>query len=622
MTSEIVHSEKNSLILDSGLSDSAFGKTNMGTLLDEQGWIANIPSAGCRTDEVTFAPYIFSETRTEDNHQVTFAGPAFEGKTLHEIFIGANPGFSSQTESASCAAVLALTAAIAQHINLAPVGIGGIICAETQVLFLPGILFDRCALNTSDSQYSELQGQSLRRGLTGVNALAFTRAVIAYRSLCGALPYTELNTDRRQADMIDADFVPSALIVNGIAKDTASAIDAGLKIAGEMGNEHGRTFKSKKEEAREQAEKKASEEFPLESYRRELSLSANANTPAGTAERRALELPPDLFDSRRTRYLARRRVTITLSRFTRRNRNMILAVVIAVIAALSASRGFHKENEKLATSVGLTSEQTVETLYTGIHHADVTIVQEIAKGGKMKDLIQMVSGFYVTAKQRQSLDQANGTVSPAAWMFFKGESNFWMYGMTNFTVDGIDASTSYKYPTRKNHPPAITSDTAQPAAGAQTAGTSALKAGAPLKNGDTVTHESSYYLVHSDSDYRININKTTDTVTLTWKGNRWIATSITGKSENSDVNTKKFRADYEAAIAAAKTAALAGTSGTVQTGAPDASSSVNDGALIAAAVESLRSSYPWLPRPDELRAGAQESVKSFNSSAAKEYLAD
>jgi hypothetical protein len=648
MALEIVHSEKNNLVLSSGLSVTSFGKTNMGTLLDEQGWIAEIhtdikenvqsdSSTGTNKhiSSILFKPYTFTETRTEDDSTVVFCGPEFTGLTLHAIFEAAHASasdnsspvassFAAVAAASSFAAVATLTAAIEQHISLAPVGIGGILyraslipagkkdtasdtsCAE--VLFLPGTLFDRCALNTSDNEYSELQGRSIRHGIYDSNALAFTRAVIAYRSLCGAMPYTQPNTELRQADMIDASFTPCELIVNGISKETADAIDDGLKITGARHAAPGeRIFKSKKEEAREAAEKNTVEHFPINIYRKELMMSTTASTTSaqtdsGTGKniRRTLELPPDLFEARRTRYLAKRRVTINLNRFTRRNRNQILATIATVIVATAVARGFHKENEKLATSIGLTPSQTVETLYTGINRADVTIVQEIAKGSKMKDLIQMVSGFYVTAKQRQSLDQENVTVTPAEWMFFKGDTNFWMYGITNFAVGGNDASTSYKYPTRKNHFAPLTSqvsDTAKPAS--------------PLKNGATVTQESSYYFVHSDSDYRININRTTDTVTLTWKKNRWVATNITGTSENSVVNTKTFRADYKAALEAAKTAAHS---------ADSADATVNEGACIASAVESLRVQYPWLPRKDELRAGAESAVTSFNSSAAKEYL--
>ena len=648
MALEIIHSEKNNLVLSSGLSGSSFGKTNMGTLLDEQGWIASVHAdiqentqtgTSSATDRhissVTFKPYTFTETRTEDDSTVVFCGPEFAGLSLHALFEAAESSASDKSSPAaasfaavaaasSFAAVTALTAAIEQHIALAPVGIGGILyrasgAAYAEVLFLPGTLFDRCALNTSDSEYSELQGRSIRRGLYGNDALAFTRAVIAYRSLCGAMPYTQLNTELRQADMIDASFVPCALTVNGISKDAADAIDNGLKITGARHAAPGeRMLKSKKEEAREAAEKNTAEHFPLDSYRRELMIStasataAQANSVAEKNVRRTLELLPDLFESRRTRYLAKRRVTISLSRFTRRNRNQILATAAAVIVVIAVARGFHKENEKLATSIGLTSAQTVETLYTGIHHADVTIVQEIAKGSKMKDLIQMVSGFYVTAKQRQSLDQENGTVTPAEWMFFKGDTNFWMYGITNFTVNGNNASTSYTYPTRKNHPAPLTTQTADTAQPADTATSAPL-----LKKGTTVTQESSYYLVHSDSDYRININKTTDTVTLTWKKNRWVATDITGKSENSVVNTKTFRADYKAALEAAKASAVKPTDAH---SADSAAGEANDGALIAAAVESLRTQYPWLPRADELKDGAQSAVTSFNSTAAKEYL--
>ena len=92
----------------------------------------------------------------------------------------------------------------------------------------------------------------------------------------------------------------------------------------------------------------------------------------------------------------------------------------------------------------------MQTLLTGIHKADVTIIQEIAKGQEAKSLIQQVSGFYVTNKQRLAMDEKDGTLTPAGWLFFRGTTDFWQYGITNLTIDGIQTSSNFDYPKRKD----------------------------------------------------------------------------------------------------------------------------------------------------------------------------
>jgi hypothetical protein len=553
MEKNIVRITASAVQLTSGLTDSAFSKTNMVTLLEECGWEITFTGGN-----PVFTPWYFEKTERTEAGDIIFSGPAFQGTPLYDLFLSDN---TAQATRAGYAACRAITAAITQKKQLTACGAGGIIFREDDdgdhVLFLPGNLFDRAARNQPEKVQSIIQGQYLRLGLTGTAALLFTRAVITYRILCGAVPYGETAADRRQADILDAAYTPADFIINGLSSDLAEAIQAGLATPADT---------------RDAGD---AEPFPIELLKQESGIQDDGtvtivqHTPVCTGT---------VFEKRRASFLRKQKCCITIHRFVRRNTKQLLFSLAAICILISVIHSFNKENERLATSTGLTSAETVATLYTGIHRADVTIVQEMTHGSKMKNLLQIVSGFYVNIRTRQSMEETAGTATPAEWFFFRNTSNFWLYGITGFMIDGKPASTDFQFPTRGSHASPLTEEDS-----------------VPLKTGMTKTHIATYYFVHCDSDDRININKTTDTVTVTWRKNRWVVTGISGSSENETVSTKAFRNDYQTAL----------------------SGSENDIFRSAAA---LRETYQWIPRTDELMTGAQNMVRRFNSTAAKEYL--
>lgn len=566
MASHIVSIDTQHILLSTSLSQDAFGRTQYTREIDENGFVATVPADTTDLSGVTFEPWKFDGTRTIENDIAAFEGMSFgNGKTLHQIFA---EGTEHEMKSASFAVCTALTAALEQQIPMNANGAEGIIVydaekaqedgkvAATRILFLPAELFDRAANNTREL-YADFQGYYIRKGLTGAESLLFTRAVIAYRALCGSLPYTEPDLSKRQADIFDARFTPSYMLVNGLDADLASAIDCGLQVSAEAKPLPGeRRFVNEKEAEKRRKMLKAAQKFSPAAFKQEL-----------TAAERTPELPDAEFVSRREVFLKKQESLVKRRRFTRRNHSRLVVAAIAVALALWAGLSFHKENQKLATSKGLTSWETTQELYATIHKSSVPHLQEIAKGKKLKNLRQIVSGFYVTNRSRFAMNQDEGTVSTAEWLFFKNKTKYWQFGLTQLAIDGRAADVFYNYPIRADKPTPLSHEE-----------------GVTLKRGETVQHKAEYYLVNSDGDARLSVNKVRDTVTLTWKGGRWIVTDVQSRNKQLFVFTKDFRADYEASLDAT-------------------------GGDVFESVKILREKYEWLPTDAELAAGEQSLLE-------------
>lgn len=559
MKDAIVSIDAHQITLSSSLDAAAFGKVNPTRLLDDCGWLATIP-VPADADAVTFAEWRFDGTQTDGDGIALFAGISpGDGKTLRRLFAEDTDGEAARAAAATCTA---LSAAIAQGIAMEAVGAEGIAVfaqeTRTQVLFLPAELFGRCANNASEHAAADA-GKYVHKGLFGRESLLFTRAVIAYRALCGTLPYQEPDVSKRQADIFDGKFVPVALMRADIDATLAQAIDSGLRVSAQPRVVPGE---------RRYVDEKAAE------HRAAIIAAAERFSPAAFAA--ACETAPvqtDALAQQRQAFVRKQTATVRRRRFFRRNRNTLLVTATALVLAVWAITSFERENRGLATSKGLTSWETTQALYATIHQANVPHLQEIAKGKKTKNLRQIVSGFYVTNRSRYAMSQDEATVSPAEWLFLKNKTNFWQYGLTHLRIDGTDADSSFTYPVRADKPQPL-----------------AAEADVPRKNGTTARHTATYYLVNNDGSARISTNKVTDTVTLTWRHGRWLVTDIASKSKGGFVFTKDFYAAYQAALDA--------TDGDIEQTA-----------------DILRATYEWIPTTEEIRAGKASLEKKLSRRA-------
>lgn len=554
-------------VISSGIDADSFGKIRMAGLMESKGLVVTVDGGKA----VSCSGWGFTGTAVIDG-TVWFCGDVpFVFRALDEILGGGCGGWDKK--KAALAAVAALSASFSGEAGGFPVGNTGgcgILVSDdcTRVLLLPGDVCEFCAVNSG--AYAKKQGFFIYKGLGAAEQSLFTRAVIAYRALSGTFPYAADDDSVRQTDILDRNFVPLSHKVNGIAGALSSAVDAGLSIPLSFepipGERRYRNDRAEKIRAEIIARASA---FDLDSFSAELFASE-----------RKPELSDEEFRAREENESRSRRRRISFSRFFRRNRARIFGTAVAAVVAAFAAGSFVESNGRLATSRGLSSAETAHVFYSFAHKADVPNLSEIAKGRKMKDFIQIITGFYVNGKERESFNASDKTVSPEEWVFFKPSTTFWMYGITNLRIDGNPVPSRADFPRRSERREPVREEN-----------------GKMLKKGDVSAHAAEYFFITMDAS-RINVERVSETVSLEWNGSRWIVRALEpsgGKNASSSVRIKEFASEYQAALDSAH-------------------------GDVRAAAASLREKYPWLPSETDMESGARDLVESYGSTAAESFL--
>lgn len=570
---KIVRIEGGKLWLSSSLDQDAFGRTNLALSIEEKGKTAEFDDKN-----VKFSDFSFTAVEEDKNGSVYFTSPLENAETFLEILNSEN--FDDKKKNAVKKLILALTEAYENKIDLKISGAEGILFSDGKIIFLPAELFAQCVSNSRNGENFKY----IYKGLEDSEQVLFFRSVAAYKALTGNLPFEEDDLTKRQTDIADEKFIPLELYLPDLDKTLSAAIDAGLKIRSEQKHSSGRReFSDAKEEKKRKDILAAAEKFDAEKFDEELQRAAGLLRSArndgkeprkddGTSRNDA-EL-----EAKRKSFLKKQNAKVASKRFFRRNRNALLALLAFAVFAFWMASGFVRENRLLATTKGLNSTQAAALMYSFIHRADVPNLQEVAKGKYTKDLIFKVAGFYVTAKQREEQNAGDKSVTPGEWLFYKQNSSNWMYGITNLKIDGKPFPAESGYPKRKDKPLPIKEEN-----------------GKILKRGDKASHSAEYYLVHQDSN-RIYAEKISETVTLSWKGKRWVATSVEGKSEPLSVSAKAFSDEYYALLGGGK--------------------SIHDAAA------QLRGKYEWLPDEADMRNDAKTLAEKYGSVEAEKFLAE
>lgn len=557
--------ENNTILLSSYLNEQSFAKTDLGRSINENGILAEVSSD---LKEIKLNLWNFTDTKIINNTVFYSCEGDFDSTLLED--------FSEENSAFTLAAIKKLidNKEFSEKNQITLPGAEGILIKKSQntsenvkILFLPGKIFDRCLSNSHF--YGKVQGLFINKALTDIEAKIFLQGVIAYKAISNEMPFTQENLSKRQEDFFDGNFIPLEYLVKNIDKNIAGFVNSSLKI------------KAKK---RIIPGEKRFVDQKFENSRKELLDSSLKFAPSMVLKENYIykdeksSLSDEEFSLNRKKFQKKQKIELNCRRFLKRNSNQIFGGIVALIILISGCYSFTKQNGKLATSMGLTSFETVQTLYTAIHKADATIIKEIAKGKNVKSLDQKVSGFYVTNKQREVFNEKDGTFTPGQWLFFKGESDFWQYGVTNLSIDGINVNPNFKYPVRNDKKAPLISEN-----------------GVQLKKGDKTSHKVKYNLVHYDGESIINVNPAEEEVFLEWNGKRWIVKDLKGKARTNSYRVKDYKADY--------LKALEMSSGDIKI-----------------ACDILREKYDFVPREDELLSETEFLIEKYNSSSAKEFL--
>lgn len=537
--------ENGELRLNSNLDEYTFGKTGHDNILSYEGAIF---------DGKNFRQWTFEEVKSYDSVK--------NGEPQRLVFYCAkNPLSNAATTLAQLleeggdkalqavlAVCTALTSAAKNDNSIPMVGAGGIMVDGDQVLFAPEALFSYAANTLSADEALSLQHGYLNDTIKGLPAICFERAAIIYKLLTKNFAFGATDSIARNADIFDNNFLPVHYCVNGIDSELAGEINRALRLNSTAVNIPG---KRKKGKSSEDLRPKA--DFPLEKLEAAFKLSQSQAANGSDKD----------FEEKVAAYKKSQNSKINTKRTIKRNSTTIIVALAAIIIVAVVTINTIKTRGTDLTSVGLTSTQTISAYMNGVNEKDTMLLSDFGDGKAANSFADMVSRIYVLHKQRITFGD-NGFGYPANWLFYITDDSKYqrsgVYGVTNLKIDGKQAEYVEQIHKKNEKAPPLTQE-----------------GGITLQDGSTSVHKIEFYMIYTEGeevDYLVD--KVTDTITLTYKKNRWIITDIEEtKRQKLGVDCAKFKADYFEQL------------------------KQSNGEVIPA-VDALRSKYEWLPEKDAM----------------------
>ncbi len=614
----IAAGSKNKTLLNSNLTEIKFAKVSMNLNLNDEGFIVSCKKSdlfSIKTEPknseklssiFSFEPWKFDGTLTDEkSDSVLFSGSGFEGRTLLSVLFSESDSPSSlqAKNRAAFAFACSISAAIIKGVSLPQSGPGGILYSETgsrdgmiKLLFLPGEIYNFSAANYTGDNKAALQNLFKDKNISGSKQLAFIRAAVLYAALTGIPPFSAEELSQRQADILDANFLPLKNRINGISPELSDAVSMALEYKS-LKNQADYATKKILEEKTGQSENCESDiMFPLSALQDELGLDAKGNY---TEPVRKKSMSDSDFSAEAAKLEAKKKRSAGKSRLIRRNKtSLIIAAIIGAFISIGA-QNVYKDSLTKATTVSLTARETAEAFFTGMHKMNIELMYTASSGHEVKPLIDMISNLYVTSKTRSAFDYKDGTLTPEVWLYRHDLREYWQFGITNFkiddssldlisgeTVQGADfdslpeANNRFIPPVKKDKRPAIEIDGER-----------------KVYDGQVREKLVSFYRVSSAGVYKVSFEgnetpseiqvvKVQGKITLTFRKNTWAVTGIKDLTEEETLyDAVEFENDF---------------SGAMEKSGGDA----------IKAVSLLYEKYPWLPTQNEMNNARLEAEEA------------
>lgn len=577
--------DKKTLRLNSGILEENFGKMSFASIITEKGVLVKGTKSG-EAYSFDYSGWTFQDVQsfdTETGRKVFFLGESpfeKEGKTLLELL---------ETEKAfdyGLAVIRIFTDCCQKSFDLPLNGAGGVLLEFTNetdftALFLPETLWQGAVAGKPDEVKAREINWWLNPTLHGDNALRFARSNLAYRLLTGRLPYGVVDTIERNADILDKKYLPVELFISDLDPVLVQKINSELELNSSKvvvpGKKERKSLAAKINEDRPRSETDAQRAARLQAEYHK-AVSAFPMELLEQAKAKRVTVSDSELGSKAEEYMARKSASVNTKRKIRRNAGTIITISVVVLIVLFIGFQNSKSRQLDKTSKGLTAEETVEAFYQSVNNLDTVFLSAHSKGKKANSYANIVSQMYVIGKNRQAYSRDRGIQNPAAYFLtLLDEENIQeagLYGITDLRINGRSENMDVIIPTVKDKPVPITED----------------KGIAVYKNMNSV-QKVEFNMVHSEGEV-IVCDKQTDTVTLTFKKNKWIITDISSEIESEEIDSVKFFREYFTVLEMA-------------------------GGDSVAAVRILSHQYPWLPSKDafdlELTRQAAERA-AFNKS--------
>ncbi len=515
------------LRLCSGLGEYAFGKTNYNSILNRKGLLAQCDNPSEDKLHFSFTDWTFEDIKSFDiegkDEAVVFycaKNPlSKDAESLLQLFEKAgSPDSSIQDKdkmfNAAYSVCCILTQLAEEEKELYLTGAGGILVDGDKLLFLPGELFKNSIAGFSSLEQADLHNCWINPSLTGLPALCFARSSFAYKMLTGRFAYPASDNTSRNADLLDRNFLPLELCINGVDQEVAKAVNKGLKLNSNSVEIPGKKAKGKKSE-----ELIPEIAFPLEKLKR-------------AKENISSKMSDEEFENKVNAFTRHQNSKVKTKRTLRRNATAFTAGIIIFIAILLMIRSTYNNYLDDYTTKGLTSVQTIQTFFKGMNNQDVPLIQTFIKGRSASRYLDSLSNVFVISKQRQTAANDSGYLKPAKFFLTVTSrsklSTAGLYGVTNILIDGIPYDEYIELPKNKDNPQPLSQEK-----------------GVTINKGDISVHNVEYYLLHTegtDADYYITKNK--DIFTLTFMKGKWIITSIENTEIPVEIDSDAFKNDF------------------------------------------------------------------------------
>jgi hypothetical protein len=416
---------KTMLGFDTGLDAQAFAQAKIPQFITRPGHIVYPDGRLELWQPGGVIEYRSGSDRFKSDVSMVVWGPLFPGERVDEIVN--DPGRRDEALNVICYWLNARTAMEAKFSGEdsplpGPTGAFVVVKENAEgyplgsVFFPPARLSKRSLDAEGDSAVLEA-ARWVHPDLEGAEGISFTSAVMLYRILSGASPFTRGNMDELHEDIREGVFVPPNLAAPGLEPEMAALIANAMSSVAE----------NKQTKIRPS---------PDDIYK---TLSPSQARHVSTwlkpvAEEELLRVKAELeqFNKKKARSVKTRRFVV------RNTTIIVISLVVLIVVGFSVYGAVKRQAEKPNTK-GMSAVEVAETFYSAISALDHETMEGCVTGKAGKNDVEMVVNFFVMTRMRMAYEMEYRFYMPAQEWINNGKPDTQMlvFGVTDLKIRSI-----------------------------------------------------------------------------------------------------------------------------------------------------------------------------------------
>lgn len=525
MENKIIQITNSNIKLNTFMSLNQFAKARYSEkVITEPGYLAKKEN-----NTWTFSTWNFSETSESKDEKIIIHGKFTKSKTLSSIINNEiDSPFTVFILSEICTVI---EEAINNKISLPDIGAGGILISEDakKILFLPKLFFKSSLLCANDDNlYSTEHGLYINENLSKSKSLKFIQAVFAYIALTKEFPFAELNSEKRNIDILDLNFTPLENKILGINSELANAINSNLSLKNptEKINQYSKNKKANKIDITEK-------KFPKEIFFSESGLSEkgtlNDNGQLNTIIR-ATKISQEEFEKKVQSKKEKKEFLIETKRWCRKHRTAItISVFFMGIISIIGISSYNTKMRKPST-IGLSPKETIEMYYSAVNTLDIDAAMYSSTGKEMKSRTGVLSNIYVSAKSKSMYDPKLETQPISKWLCYN-QTKFNFGGVSQLFIDKSQGKIFFEGKKLKEKEIPYN-----------------IKTNTEIEEGKILQFNVTYKTIFSEGEDSLTVTYNEDIVTLVWNKNKWLIKSLSQNPVEKFYSQSEFVKVYNSLV--------------------------------------------------------------------------